>query len=364
MTASHTPPSRILVIRRDNIGDLVCTTPLFSALRRHFPQARIEALVNSYNAPVLHGNPAIDALHAYRKAKHRAPGESKLSIWWQTARLMHRLRKENFDVVILATPAQQTTALDFARWIRPRRIIAYGTRAEGIDAPIPLAEANIGHETEAVMRLLRPFGLEEAPGPVHVHPHAAAAISAGCSAPPTGGAGWPTIGLHISSRKPSQRWPAEKFAELAKRLFARHKARFLLFWSPGSEAHPLHPGDDEKAQRLIASCRDIPLFPMPTHRLDELISGLAHCDRIICSDGGAMHLAAGLGKPIVCFFGDSNPKRWHPWGVPHELLQPISREVAEISVDEALAAYERLTAHLDKRTDCKQNIRVASRGDT
>ncbi|MBI3715416.1 MAG: hypothetical protein HY255_05435 [Betaproteobacteria bacterium] len=46
-------PEGLLVIRRDNIGDLVCTTPLLAALRTHFPQARIEVLANSYNAPVL-----------------------------------------------------------------------------------------------------------------------------------------------------------------------------------------------------------------------------------------------------------------------------------------------------------------------
>ena len=50
------PLNSILVIRRDNIGDLVCTLPLISALRRHYPNARIEALVNSYNCDVLDGN--------------------------------------------------------------------------------------------------------------------------------------------------------------------------------------------------------------------------------------------------------------------------------------------------------------------
>ena len=37
MSLPSTP--KILVIRRDNIGDLVCTTPLISALRRRFPEA-------------------------------------------------------------------------------------------------------------------------------------------------------------------------------------------------------------------------------------------------------------------------------------------------------------------------------------
>ncbi len=58
---------KILVIRRDNIGDLVCTTPMLSGLRRRFPGAHIAVLVNSYNAPVLAGNPDIDEVCVYRK---------------------------------------------------------------------------------------------------------------------------------------------------------------------------------------------------------------------------------------------------------------------------------------------------------
>jgi ADP-heptose:LPS heptosyltransferase len=86
----------------------------------------------------------------------------------------------------------------------------------------------------------------------------------------------------------------------------------------------------------------VPVVPVPTARLEELIAALAQCDRVICSDGGAMHLAAALGKPIVCLFGNSSAERWHPWGVRYELLQPASRNVADISVDEVLAAHGRL----------------------
>ena len=49
-----------LIIRRDNIGDLVLTTPMFEALRRRYPNAYIAVLVNSYNAPAIAGNPFVD----------------------------------------------------------------------------------------------------------------------------------------------------------------------------------------------------------------------------------------------------------------------------------------------------------------
>jgi ADP-heptose:LPS heptosyltransferase len=83
-----------------------------------------------------------------------------------------------------------------------------------------------------------------------------------------------------------------------------------------------------------------------THELPELVAGLSLANAVVCSDGGAMHIAAGLGKPIVCFFGNSSAERWHPWGVPYELLQKPSQDVADISVDEAYSAYVRLLERL------------------
>ncbi|MBI4740256.1 MAG: glycosyltransferase family 9 protein [Betaproteobacteria bacterium] len=340
---------KILVIRRDNIGDLVCTTPMLSGLRRRFPDAHIAVLVNSYNAPVLAGNPDIDEVCVYRKAKHRATGQTRFAVWWATLRLLWRLRGMRFDIAIIATPGKQPAALTFARWVAAKRLVAYGDAADGISDPLSPASAQTGHETQAVMRLLEPLGVVGPPGPASVFPDAGRA--AGIVLPSGGG---PLIALHLSARKPLQRWPVERFAELAHRLHARRGARFLLFWSPGAENHPQHPGDDAKAEALSALCADLPLLARPTDRLEDLVAGLAHADRVICSDGGAMHLAAGLGKPIVCFFGNSGAGRWHPWGVTHELLQAESRNVGDISVADALAAVDRLERRIEEDNKGKQ----------
>jgi ADP-heptose:LPS heptosyltransferase len=150
--------------------------------------------------------------------------------------------------------------------------------------------------------------------------------------------------VHVSARKPSSRWPEERYAPLMRAIHARNGARFRLFWSPGAEDDARHPGDDGKARRIVAAAVGIPLEPVETRELGSLISGLAACDRLVCSDGGAMHVAAALGKPVVCFFGDSDAARWHPWGVPYRLLQPASRDVADVSVEDALRALEELEA--------------------
>ena len=329
----------ILVIRRDNIGDLVCTTPVFTALRQRFPSAQICALVNSYNAPVLARSTHVDRVlftpssSIARPANRGAAARQRLR--------MHRT--EENCIRLCAVANDQPRLLRFALGLRPKRIVALGQSAAPLKivTMLPPIHAGEEHETQAVFRLLAPLGIEGNPPAVSIVPDRAEREKAQTTLTAKFGEGL-IVGIHVSARKPNQRWPSERFAALMRVLHARHGLRFMLLWAPGSESNPLHPGDDEKAQAILQMVGDLPVLPYPTHTLPELIGALSICDTVICSDGGAMHLAAGLGKPIVCLFGKSDAWRWHPWGVPYELLQPASLDVSDISVPQVVEAYVRL----------------------
>jgi len=343
---SLAPPRKILVVRRDNIGDLVCTTPLIAALRQRFDQAWIGALVNSYNAPVLDGNADLDEVFVYTKAKHRAGDESLPGILWRRLQMMRRLRAMQIDDVIIATTTPQPRVVRLARWLAPKRVIGFG-KTEGLDVALPLDDAG-RHEVEDVFRVASVYGIEGAPPACRVI--AASAVAPAPTLGPGSGA-YPTIGIHISARKPSQRWPAERFAELISTLAAQGSPRFMLLWSPGDDDNPLHPGDDAKAREVLArvgagATAHSAVEARPTRTLPELIAALAACDALICADGGAMHLAAGLGLPIVCLFGNSGAARWHPWGVPYRVLQKPSLDVGDITVAETVAAFNALRADI------------------
>ena len=310
---------RILVIRRDNIGDLACTTPLLRALRRQLPDAHLTALVTRYNAPVLAHNADLDAVHSYTKAKHRAPGEGLLQLYARRLKQVRTLRAERFDWVLLPG-GPQASSMRTARWIKAGSMLVRDERDTVAGA----------HEVEQCCHLLSRMGLRHETPPLHVaaDPAEAAPIvermRSAWRDPPRA-----VIGLHISARKVPQRWPIERFAALARRLHQTTQAGILLLWAPGASDDPLHPGDDEKARTICAGLPDVPVVPVRTARLEELIAALGQCDCVICSDGGAMHLAAALGKPIVCLFGNSS-------------AEPASRNVSDISVDEVLAAHGRL----------------------
>lgn len=326
-------PQSILVIRRDNIGDLVCTMPLVRRLRECYPDAWIGMLVTRYNAEVLKDNPDIDAVFSYTKRKHLAPGESAWQAMVERLRQLWQLRRRKLDLVLLPAEGDQRSARRMASLVAAKRIVSHSElRTPG--AP--------GHEVVRVSRLLQVLELPSANlPPASIRPNAELRRE---MLGRLGKDEAPLLGIHISSRKPSQRWPEARFVALIQALHARQPAlRFALFWSPGDENNPLHPGDDGKANRIIAACAGLPVVPLRTASLAELIAGLSCCDRLLCSDGGHMHLGAALGKPIVCLFGKSDASRWHPWGVPFRLLQPASQDVADVSVEAALAALDELS---------------------
>lgn len=322
---------RILVVRRDNIGDLVCTTPLIAALRRKHPQAWIGALVNSYNAPVLANNDDLDEVIAYTKLKHLERGESALGAIASRLRALWRLRQRGLDLAVLATTDYSPKLIRIARLLGAKAVAGFSDGSPSATAALhcaaPVAGLERQHEVERVYRLARLLGLDPVPPPLKVVPDRSLVERARAKAGPG-----KVVAIHISARRAKQRWPVEHFVNLIRTT----DAATLLLWAPGSAEDPRHPGDDEKARAILANAPRA--LGYPTQRLEELIGALAASDAVVCSDGGAMHLAAGLGKPVVAFFGDSPVERWRPWGVRHAVLRPASGNVADVSVDQAAAA--------------------------
>ena len=306
-------------MRRDNIGDLVCTTPLIAALRAKLPRAWLGALVTTYNAEVLAGNAALDEIFVYEKLKHRSGG--LLSHLRTRLAQMSRLRAQGLDFVLVPAPSPQS--LKIARGLKPGEVVAAATAAP----------ANL-HEVERSFAVGKAFGVTGKPGPMRIFPDPAKVSELRKQL----GEG-PHIAVHISARRPAQRWPLERYAQLIAHLSTAQKV--ILLWAPGPRDDPRHPGDDEAATAVSGAAKNDRVRPLATPDLKTLIAALALADRVVCPDGGAMHLAAALGKPVVALFGDAPVERWRPWGVPHRVVRPESRNLADLPLEpvlEALAA--------------------------
>jgi ADP-heptose:LPS heptosyltransferase len=194
------------------------------------------------------------------------------------------------------------------------------------------------------MKLAARIGITEPPGPLRVFAAPERVAHWRSRIPP--GARW--VAVHISAREPGRVWPTEHFVSLIRGL----KVGVVLLWAPGAADDPRHPGDDARSAAIVAGAgSDAILVPARTESLEDLTAVLSLCHAFIGPDGGALHVAAGLGLPVVALFENLPHKklRWYPWRVPYELVAPDTRNIADIPVERVIQAWTQLSARLEAK---------------
>ena len=298
-------------------------------------------LTNSYASPVFSHNPHIRKVHEYSKSKHCKNLISVIVAVAVRLKTIFRLRKEKYDAVIIAKSSWDPHSVKWAAGIGAKRVIAFGDEAHPlIDTLVSRAEGTL-HIAERLFRLgaavtdappLRRF----IPGKSSVYPapDLVTKFRMTCGVAP----GERIIALQISARKPAQQWSASNFITLAHLIAERYRCRMFLFWSPGDSSNPMHPGDDIKAEYITGLAARYGLEAVPTCTLEELKAALSLCSAVVSSDGGAVHVAAALGLPVVALYGNSEPAHWHPWHVPHQALRGSREHVNDISPENVMNA--------------------------
>jgi len=304
----------ILIIRRDNIGDLLCTTPLMVGLKEELKVDRLDVVTNAYVAPVLKDHHLIDTLYVYHKLKHGHTSFFKVIV--ERLKLIFHLRQHHYDYIL----AFDARALNLTRFLRKTKVLT------------PMIDWTNKTEVERAWELGQRMGLKGLPGkltlPLHLYD------------PSSNKKNPQTLGIHISARRIKQQYPISQWATLIQKLHDMDpKLTFHIFWSPGDLQNPMHPGDDEKVDTLKNTLKNLPVQFIPTPTLELLIEALQRCGSMLVSDGGAMHMAAALNRPIVALFGDSNAKRWRPWGVPYTIMQSETGDVKDIEPSKITEAW-------------------------
>jgi heptosyltransferase III len=329
---SNMKNKKILVICRDNIGDSLLATPLIKYLSRK-NEGRIDILTNSYASPVFDGNPYVGKIWVYSKTKHCQSRVSALRSLWERLQLCLALNREKYDCVVIAKSIWDKHSLKWANIIRAKEIVAFGKDSHPrITKLLPLQDSKL-HVAEVFFNLAKGvFDGASEPEELDIYPktelvdHYRRLIN--------NKENQMLIAIQISSRKKCQRWPLESFISLMKKISDRTPFRIVLLWSPGEEGSLTHPGDNIKAEMISSACKDINLTPVYTDSLEDLKAVLANCHAMVSSDGGAVHIGAATGLPVVAMYGNSDPANWHPWKVPHSILQGNDNNVSNITSEQ------------------------------
>jgi predicted lipopolysaccharide heptosyltransferase III len=299
---------KILVVRLRLIGDVVFTTPLIRALRRHYPTAHIGYLVEPSAAPVLRRNPHLNDLII---APRRTGGGRLLD----DLTLAGRLRRERFDVAIdlhggprAAWLTRATGAPMRIGYDMPGRSWIYTHRVQRSPDLAPR------HSVLNQWDLLAPLGIIDCSperDPVDMTEDAAAAARVGRRLADAGIQDThPIVVVHVSAGNEFRRWPEDAFSSMIGGLVERDPNRRVVVVSGPSDAQAA-ARVTETARSRLSTPESLP--PLLEWDLTELRALVARAAVYIGGDSGPLHVASTTGTPIVALLGPTLPERSRPW---------------------------------------------------
>lgn len=310
---------RILIVKRDKIGDLLLTTPLIAHLREQLPGARIDVLCTDYNAWVIEGNRSIDAIFALPRIR---VGRT-LRINGIHANLLMRaeLAWAHYDVALVAQGEESPRAIRRAFTVRSRCVVAYasephryGRRLTDRVPPPP----ETAHEVDRMVELARILGLSipsELPDPEYLLPHVNRLFAESWLAERRLRPGSYVV-LGLGARRRSRQPSPAQVKRWSSWIRERYGLATVFVWTPGGDENAIYPGDDAIADPVVRLY--LPHVHPYRGPIGETLGLVWHARTSIFPDSGLMHFAAASPGGVIGLFpgqGFGQPAtRWSPRG--------------------------------------------------
>ncbi len=286
---------QVLLLNFTALGDLLFSTPAIRALKETYPHWRLDLLVKPQFASLMETNPHIHRLWRY-------PGRGLGLL-----KLMQELKQEGFDLTIILHGNDPEASL-LARAAGSPFIIgsAKSPLAFAYSAGV-LQTDPFRHAIEHRLDFVRLVGADTGDKRMEVflHPEQdkkaeAILLSYFGFLPPM------LLAIHPSAREPHRCWPLERFAEIGRYLWDRHRASFLIICS--REERPV-------ADALAANLPGQALVTGGLYDLVTTASLLKHCQLFLGNDSGPFHLALALKVPSIALLSSDHPLRIGPYQV-------------------------------------------------
>ncbi|HHB76492.1 MAG TPA: lipopolysaccharide heptosyltransferase II [Desulfobulbus sp.] len=297
-------PARLLVRSTNWIGDAVMTTPAIRTIKENYPDTEITLMALPWVSDVFAFCPHVDRIFTYDKEGRHKGLSGKLL-------LARDLGREKFDAAILLQNAFEAALITTLACIPARGGYTTDGRGllltHGIKKPAGIDQR---HQVHYYQQMLAGLGLRTGPDELElfVSPQKLHGAQEALADVFSGRGRAPVIGLNPGAAYgPAKRWPAEKFAELAKMVHEQTECLILVF---GTKA------DNHAAsliQRALADrkrCMDL----TGSTDLATAIAYIGCCDAFVTNDSGLMHVAAAVDTPLVALFGSTDHVATGPHG--------------------------------------------------
>ncbi len=320
--ANATP--RLLLIRPDHLGDVLCTSPAVQWIHAVCPRATITYMAGPWSAEVAERLPGVFRVWPYPFpgfARSHPPGPLArvlpyVRLWW----LARQVRAARFDLAVNLRPDfWWGAALMYLAHI-PRRL-GYATPATTpflTDGLPPSESQHVVEDNLALAEIaLAELGqgyLEQQSLPVTMEPTADDRAEASrlwtlhrldAPLPGSGQIVPPVIAVAPGAGSPAKVWAPERLALVIDHLAGRYGVQCLVTGTAAEK--PL-------AERLAAALATPAAIVAGETSVGVLATLLQRCRLAVGPDNGMLHLAAAMGVPTVRLYGPADPVLFGPYG--------------------------------------------------
>ncbi len=294
----------ILVIRFRRVGDAVLSTVLCSSLRRTFPNARIDYVVNEGIDSLFQGHPDIDRLITFNQQENHSFFRYAYKVW--------RITKETpYDIIVDTRGTVRTLFFSLFSLRSQFRIGVAKKYNRGIlNYPVnvrPLKHLNI---VQWLLQLLTPLKNQYAVNETnlfqlfsdkqHIEKHKQAMQQVGISFDK------PVVFVAATTRLRHKMWSPKHMAVVLQRLIDKYDCQ-LVFNANGVERKLLdeirsHMRDDRNW-----------FSDIPATSLAELGALISCCHVFFGNEGGPRHIAHALSVPSLALYPPkTSAAKWLP----------------------------------------------------
>lgn len=293
-------PKKILIVQVAKLGDMICTTPMFRAVKARFPKAKIFVCGLSYNQAVLAGNSDIDKYIVFNK---------------KFFSFLNLIKKEKFDFACFTAPSPFVLAVLYLAGIP---LISAPKIKNGI-APcqtimykflLPLAEVwphQMGsYAPREYLRLLESMEIYTNDTKKHIYfnKESKKKIEVFLQLKGVSPEDF-LVGISVSAGNKSKVWGIERFVEVANHILKNFKAKIII---SGADS------EKEEADKMALAIgnESSVINTAGLFGIEELKALVSKMSVLISVDSGPIYIAEALGVPTLDIIGPIDEKEQPP----------------------------------------------------
>jgi heptosyltransferase-3 len=347
--------NKVLIIATRQIGDTLITTPLISAIKKKWPDAKIDFLGYENSLHMLTGN---EDIHQLISTKPRPKLKDYLKQFFQLF--------QRYDLAIVTQPSDRAYIYGLVAARHRVGVIPNEKKLNWWKKKVCLHTVEVDYFHQHVItekiRLLEPFITGEElfshpisvkpPSPTDLPPEIQSQLSESF------------VVIHPTPLTAYKRWPLANWVELIESLSQNHQ--IVLSGAPIAQDRELNQAIIDL---LSDSAKKNVLNLDGRLRLDQLSTLLRQAKLYIGVDTSVTHLAAACNTPTITLFGATPPTNFGPWpngfiGKQPYALRATTQKVGTVTIlqgpgDCVPCRKAGCEDKPDSRSDCLINLPVS-----